>query len=100
MNSGFRAKLPTLVASIAPFLVVVAFMRKVILIMGIPLLASGCLGSVIGAIITERMTTTPHHGATTCQRNSRGSQSFNAVLGLCLSPISGLVGVKEVNNYG
>src|ERR1035438_8651460 len=56
-RSGFWAKLPTLVASVAPLLVgIVPWTPRA---EGIPWLASGCLGSVIGAMIAQRVTTTP-----------------------------------------
>jgi hypothetical protein len=62
-RSGFWAKLPTLVASVAPLLVgMVPWTPRA---EGIPWLASGCLGSVIGAMIAQRVTTTTQGGTPT-----------------------------------
>jgi hypothetical protein len=60
-RSGFWAKVPTLAASVAPLLVGVPLTPRA---EGIPWLASGCLGSVIGALIAQRVTATPQGGIT------------------------------------
>ena len=62
-RSGFWAKLLTVVASVAPLLVgMVPWTPRA---EGIPWLASGCLGSVIGTMIAQRGTTTPQGGTPT-----------------------------------
>jgi hypothetical protein len=66
-SSGFWAKLPTLVASVAPLLGHQLALRA----FGIPWLASGCLGSVIGAMIAQRVTATPLGGTPTADSSNR-----------------------------
>ena len=69
-SSGFWAKLPTLVASVAPLLVgIVPWTPRAV---GIPWLASGCLGSVVGAMIAQRVTATPQGGTPTADSSNRG----------------------------
>ena len=67
-SSGFWAKLPTLVASVAPLL----GHQLALGAFGIPWLASGCLGSVVGAMIAQRVTTTPLGGTPTADSSNRG----------------------------
>ena len=67
-SSGFWAKVPTLVASVAPLLGHQLALRA----FGIPWLASGCLGSVIGAMIAQRVTATPQGGTPTADSSNRG----------------------------
>jgi hypothetical protein len=67
-SSGFWAKVPTLVASVAPLLGHQLALRA----FGIPWLASGCLGSVIGAMIAQRVTATPLGGTPTADSSNRG----------------------------
>jgi hypothetical protein len=67
-RSGFWAKVPTLVASVAPLLGHQLALRA----FGIPWLASGCLGSVIGAMIAQRVTATPLGGTPTADSSNRG----------------------------
>jgi hypothetical protein len=69
-SSGFWAKLPTLVASVAPLLLEVNLPPRT---WGIPwVMASGCLGSVIGAMIAQRITATPQGGTPTADSSNRG----------------------------
>ena len=62
----FWAKLPTLVACVAPLLLEV----------NLPpwtwIMVSGCLGSVIGAMIAQRVTATPQGGTPTADSSNRG----------------------------
>ena len=58
-SRGFWAKFPTLVASATPLQV--GLVPWTPLAVGIPVLTSGCLGSVIGAMIAQRITAT-HKG--------------------------------------
>lgn len=67
-SSGFWAKLPTLVASVAPLL----GHQLALGAFGIPWLVSGCLGSVIGAMIAQRVTATPSGGTPTADSSNRG----------------------------
>ena len=67
-SRGFWAKLPTLVASVAPLLGHQLALRA----FGIPWLVSGCLGSVIGAMIAQRVTATPQGGTPTADSSNRG----------------------------
>jgi len=67
-SSGFWAKVPTLVASVAPLLGHQLALRA----FGIPWLASGCLGSVIGAMIAQRVTAKPLGGTPTADSSNRG----------------------------
>jgi len=67
-SSGFWAKVPTLVASVAPLLGHQLALRA----FGIPWLASGCLGSVVGAMIAQRVTATPLGGTPTTDSSNRG----------------------------
>jgi hypothetical protein len=69
-SRGFWAKVPTLVASVAPLLVgIVPWTPRAV---GIPWLASGCLGSVVGAMIAQRVTATPQGGTPTADSSNRG----------------------------
>jgi hypothetical protein len=65
-SSGFWARLPTLVASVAPLLLEV----------NLPpwtwIMVSGCLGSVVGAMIAQRITATPQGGTPTADSSNRG----------------------------
>ena len=69
-SSGFWAKLPTLVASVAPLL----------LFFNLPprswawVMVSGFLGSVVGAIIAQRVTATPQEGTATDDSSNRGKR--------------------------
>jgi hypothetical protein len=67
-SSGFWAKVPTLVASVAPLL----GHQLALGAFGIPWLASGCLGSVVGAMIAQRVTATPLGGTPTADSSNRG----------------------------
>ena len=67
-SSGFWAKVPTLVASVAPLLGHQLALRA----FGIPWLASGCLGSVIGAMIAQRVTAIPLGWTPTADSSNRG----------------------------
>jgi hypothetical protein len=67
-RSGFWAKLLTVVASVAPLLGHQLALRA----WGITWLASGCLGSVIGAMIAQRVTATPRGGTPTADSSNRG----------------------------
>jgi hypothetical protein len=67
-SHGFWAKVPTLVASVAPLLMHQLALRA----FGIPWLASGCLGSVVGAMIAQRVTATPLGGTPTADSSNRG----------------------------
>jgi hypothetical protein len=68
-RSGFWAKVPTVVASVGPLLVGVPLTPRA---EGIPWLASGCLGSVIGAMVAQRVTATPQGGTPTADPSNRG----------------------------
>ena len=67
-SRGFWAKVPTLVASVAPLL----GHQLALGAFGIPWLASGCLGSVVGAMIAQRVTATPLGGTPTADSSNRG----------------------------
>ena len=69
-SRGFWAKLPTLVASVTPLLV--GLVPWTPLAFGIPVLTSGCLGSVVGAMIAQRVTATPLGGTPTADSSNRG----------------------------
>jgi hypothetical protein len=70
-RGGFWAKLPTLVASVAPLLLFVNLPPRT---WGVPwVMVSGCLGSVIGAMIAQWITTTPQGGTPTADSSHRGS---------------------------
>ena len=69
-SRGFWAKLPTLVASVTPLLVGIVPWTP--LAVGIPVLTSGCLGSVVGAMIAQRVTATPQGGTPTADSSNRG----------------------------
>ena len=69
-SRGFWAKLPTLVASVTPLLV--GLVPWTPLAFGIPVLTSGCLGSVVGAMIAQRVTATPLEGTPTADSSNRG----------------------------
>jgi hypothetical protein len=68
-RSGFWAKVPTVVASVVPLLVGVPLTPRA---EGIPWLASGCLGSVIGAMVASRVTATPQGGIARDDSSNRG----------------------------
>ena len=76
-SRGFWAKLPTLVASVTPLLVGTNWNLRA---WGIPWLASGCLGSVIGAMIAQRVTATPQGGTPTADSSNRGRSCRNYLL--------------------
>ena len=59
---GFAARLPAIVTSLAPLLVVTALGRGLPITQALAWLASGCLGSVVGAVITQRVTATTRAG--------------------------------------
>lgn len=69
-RSGFWAKVPTLVASVAPLLV--GMFPWTLRAEGIPWLASGCLGSVIGAMMAQRVTAPPQGGTPTADSGNGG----------------------------
>ncbi len=69
-RSGFWVKVPTMVASVVPLLV--GMFPWTPRAEGIPWLASGCLGSVIGAMIAQRVTATPLGGTPTADSSNRG----------------------------
>lgn len=69
-SRGFWAKLPTLVASVTPLLV--GLVPWTPLAFGIPVLTSGCLGSVVGAMIAQRVTATSLGGTPTADSSNRG----------------------------
>jgi hypothetical protein len=68
-RSGFWAKVPTLVASVAPLLLGVPVTPR---FEGIPWLVSGCLGSVVGAMIAQRVTAPTQGGTPTADSTNRG----------------------------
>ncbi len=77
-SSGFWAKLPTLVATVAPLLLFVNVPPRT---WGIPwIVVSGCLGSVIGAMIAQRVTAAPQRGAPTADSSNRGRSCRNNLL--------------------
>ena len=75
-SRGFWAKLPTLVASVAPLL----GHQLALGAFGIPWLVSGCLGSVLGAMIAQRVTATPQGGTPTADSSNRGRSCRNYLL--------------------
>ena len=76
-SRGFWAKLPTLVASVTPLLV--GLVPWTPLAVGIPVLTSGCLGSVVGAMIAQRVTATPQGETPTADSSKRGRRSAGGV---------------------
>ena len=69
-HSGFWVKSLTVVASVAPLLLVVNLTPRT---WGIPWgMVSGFLGSVVGAIIAQRVTATPLGGTPTADSSNRG----------------------------
>ena len=67
---GFWAKMPTLVASIVPLLLNINLPPRT---WGIPwVMVSGCLGSVIGAIIAQWVTAIPQGETRTADSSNRG----------------------------
>ncbi len=74
-GSSFMAKLPTLAASITPLLLMLAFANEISLINKLLWLTSGCLGSVIGALIAQWVTVTPQRGTPTADYTNRGRSS-------------------------
>jgi len=103
-RSGFWAKVPTLVASVAPLL----GHQLALGLFGIPWLASGCLGSVVGAMIAQRVTTTPQGGTPTADSSNRGrSCRRNLLAGFILLvaialliPIGGIPSVLADTAHG
>ena len=88
-RSGFWAKVPTLVASVVPLLVGVPLTPRA---EGIPWLASGCLGSVIGAMVAQRVTATPQGGTAMDDSSNRGSSCRrNLLAGFILLVAVGLL---------
>jgi hypothetical protein len=77
-DGGFLAKLPTLLASVAPLLLVL--ICEVNWAQRSAWLACGCMGSVLGAIIAQRATTTATR-LPTAESTSRGKAIRNYVLG-------------------
>jgi hypothetical protein len=71
-DSRFRAKLPTMAASITPLLLMVAPLNEISPINRLLWLTSVCLGSVIGAMIAQRVTATPQGGTPTADSSNRG----------------------------
>ena len=77
-SRGFWAKLPTLVASVAPLLLFVNLPPRT---WGIPwIMVSGCLGSVIGAMIAQRVTAPPQGGTPTADSSNLGRSCRNHLL--------------------
>jgi len=68
-SRGFRVKLPTLIAGITPLLVSVIWLP---LKQGVPWLAAGCLGSVVGTMLVQRATTLPQRTAPAISSIDRG----------------------------
>jgi hypothetical protein len=88
----FRAKLPTLAGSIAPLLLMVALANEMSWMNGLLWLASGCLGSLIGAMIAQRVTATPPGKTPTADSSHRGRRCRNYLLaGFILSVAIALV---------
>jgi hypothetical protein len=77
-RGGFWAKLPTLVASVVPLLV--GIVPGAPRVEGIPCLASGCLGSVVGAMIAQRVTAPTQGGTPTADSSNRGRSCRNNLL--------------------
>jgi hypothetical protein len=74
----FRARLPTLVASVAPLLLMINLTPRT---WGIPWgLVCGGLGSVVGAVIAQRVTTKPAGRLLTADPNDRGRGFRNYLL--------------------
>jgi hypothetical protein len=71
------AKLPTLIAAVAPSLVFVMWIPPA---QSIPWLASGCLGSVVGALIAHWLTATPQRETPAGDSINRGSRSRRYLL--------------------
>jgi hypothetical protein len=82
-TSGFWAKLPTLVASVVPLLLNLNLPPRT---WGIPwVMVAGWLGSVIGAIIAQWVTTTPQRGIPPADSSHRGrSCRRNLLIGFIL----------------
>ena len=66
-RSGFKAKLPTLIALMVPLLLVARTWTQ-----PIAWLASGCLGSVVGALIAHWLTARPQRETPTADPSNRG----------------------------
>jgi hypothetical protein len=74
-RSGFWAKVPTLVASVAPLLLFVNLPPRT---WGIPwVMVSGCLGSVVGALIAHWFTTRPRGEIPAGDSLNRGKRCRN-----------------------
>ena len=71
-DSRFWAKLYTMAASITPLLLMVAFVNGISPINRLLWLTSVCLGSVVGAMIAQRVTATPQGGTPTADSSNRG----------------------------
>ena len=68
-SSGFLAKLPTVIASVVPLIVFVKFTSW---IHGVPWgLISGCVGSVLGAMLVQRVTAAPRPGTQSADSMNR-----------------------------
>jgi len=71
-SRGFWAKVPTMAASITPLLLMVAFVNGISPIARLLWLTSVCLGSVVGAMIAQRVTATPQVGTPMADSSNRG----------------------------
>ena len=71
-DSRFWAKLSTMAASITPLLLMVAFVNGISPINRLLWLTSVCLGSVVGAMIAQRVTATPQGGTPPADSSNRG----------------------------
>jgi hypothetical protein len=76
-SGGFVTKLPTLIAAVAPSLVFVKWIPPA---QRIPWLASGCLGSVVGALIAHWLTARPQRETPAGDSINRGSRSRRDLL--------------------
>lgn len=87
---GFLAKLPTLVASVAPLLLLFNLPPRT---WGIPwVMVSGCFGSVVGGMIAQRITSPPQGRTPAADSNNRGRRCRNYLLvGFILSVVIALV---------
>jgi hypothetical protein len=89
-SRGFRTKLPTLVASMAPLLLLFNLPPRT---WGIPwVMVSGCLGSVVGVMIAQWVTAPPQGGTPAADSSNRGRRCRNYLLvGFILSAAIALV---------
>jgi hypothetical protein len=95
-RSGFWPKLPTLVASVVPLLVgIVPWTPRA---EGIPWLASGCFGSVIGAMIAQKVTATPQGGTATADSSNRGRSCRRNLLAgfILLAAVAPLISIGVI----